>query len=506
MKQIASFISVKIKNFKSIKDSSFNLKKLNDVYGDNSTGKSSILEAIQFACFGKKSDVDKISVGAEKAEVEIEAVENDVPIKIKTTINKKGDVYCRAKVNDIVHNQPKALIKRLLSFGAFNPREMLDKKGRLERLLQLVPIQITEKDLSVPEMQVESFPIADPGSIDYSKHAFVVLQALDKDLRNSRWSKGREKDMMLKSYEKRKQDFDNSVLVFQRNYNGSDPLSFNKTFEEEVREQERLKLNLRKLLGEKASAEDYLDSAKQRKKMLEDSITYNNKAIDSFKDQIKAIQEKIRDAEKEGRVYSEGLTEETHNVNMYEEKISKIRGEITTNEAKVNETDERIKMADSSTNLKKINDELEKEHLAYQVVEKDWKSFDHLVKKVFPVLQRKVLGPIKEKIPGLELEGDDFTYKGVPIDTLSGSEIVTLGLKLMSLQENCNLLLINEAECLDKDSFAKANFDDFGSVIVARVGDSPLGGKWNPIKMKKEVSDGGKTNGGKTNGGKTNRD
>ena len=174
---------------------------------------------------------------------------------------------------------------------------------------------------------------------------------------------------------------------------------------------------------------------------------------------------------------------------MYEKKVKELDVSIDNLKEKVSLSQTKIQKAREVDRIKSVEKELKGQKEEADKVEKEWKAFDYLIKKGLPILQQRILAPIKEKVPGLEIKEGIFTYKGIPLDTLSGSEVVQLSLKLMALQENANILLINEAECMDEESFANTNFEDFSSVIVARVAKEPLGEKWKSVEMtkKKEV-------------------
>ena len=478
MKQIAKFVSIKIKNFKNLKEFNLSLEKLNELYGANKTGKSSVLEAIHFACKGGKNDVEKIRVGADKAEVVLEAEEQGVPIEIKTTINRKGNVYCSGKVNGVATDSPRSLISRLLTFGTFNPREMLDKKDRLSRLLKLIPIYIKdEKELSVPEMNVDKFPIANPMLIDFDKHAFYVLEGLDKDLRNTRLSKGREKDYHLKAYEKRKEDLDSACIMFQKNY-GKDPLTLKKTHEDKIREQERI-------ATEKDIAQENSQKLKETIGIQERNVSELEKARQDWENKLAELMHKVALVKGE-------ISKGDEKVKMIKEDLKKLKDGYNERyekfkflESKMATFDTDLKQSREAERLQNIKKELVGQKEEADEKEADWKAFDMLIKKAFPLLQNKILAPIQKLVPGLVISDGKFTYNDIPIDSLSGSEVISLSMKLMALQENSNILLINEGEALDEESIKKANFEDFSTVIVARVGNKPLDG-WNSIKMNKK--------------------
>lgn len=482
-KEIVKLKSIQIQDFKNIKNLSLNIGKLNDIYGKNKTGKTAVLEAIQFCMQGKKADVNKIRVGAEKAIVKLELMEGKNEINISTSINKAGNITFNAKANGITHNAPRGLIKRLLSVGTFNPRQLLEKEGRLKKLLSLIPIKMTKEDLKVPEMKIKEIPLSGNNKIDFEGHAYNVLESVDKDLRNTRLILGREKDIKEKSYQKRREDLSDSCLIFQKNYN-TDPLNLKKSYEEEIKRKERLSVDLGLLEEKITSAKNKVDSTEreriEQENMLvgtSEKITALTKEIEESKEKLKVFQETEKTLQNK---ISESKKEIKDLVANYEE-LQKIK-EKQEEEHKL--CDNKINMSREATNLKKIETDLEEEQKEVIKSQKTHKVFDMLVKEAMPIIRKKVLAPIGNSIKGLKVEDDDITYNGISVDTLSGSEVVELSVKLMALEQRSNLLFINEAECLDEESIKGMDFKDFSSVIIARVGDKPLGGEWNSIEKK----------------------
>ena len=474
MKQIVKFKSVTIKDFKNIGFLEVKLGKLNELYGKNKTGKSAVLEAIHFACRGGKSDVNKIKNGADKAEVIIDIVENDIPISVKTSINLKGNVTCKAKVNGIDHNQPRTLINRLLTFGTFNPRELLDKQGRLERLLNLIPIHITEKDLKVPSMKVYSFPISDPASIDYSEHAYKVLEALNKDLRNTRWFKGREVDMLKKNLQKRTKDLEDATIAFTSNYS-TDPLSIEGSYEGHLEESKKGEVSLSAKKTQLNFWQKDLTELQHKVKGIEDKNIEDESRIKELRYKMDFLQNNIKDRTKEKEEASMLITKKENEIRDSVKEVEDLEAALQERESKKN-------MYREVGRIKFIKKDVDAEQELFSKKEEEWKTFDVLLKKVFPALQKAVLKPISDKVPGLTIEEKDIKYKGISVDALSGSEILELSVILMKLQKNSNILLINEAECMDRDSIKGIDFKDLSSVIIARVGEEPLDG-WNSVKM-----------------------
>ena len=82
--------SITIKNFKNIEKAEYHLKQLNEFYGHNKTGKSSVLDALRFVFYGGKNDVDKIQVGKDKTEVEVSLKEKRSPYGYQSLFRQEG--------------------------------------------------------------------------------------------------------------------------------------------------------------------------------------------------------------------------------------------------------------------------------------------------------------------------------------------------------------------------------------------------------------------------------
>ena len=497
-KSMVTLKSVTIRGFKNIKELTLPLKRLNEFYGQNQTGKSSVLEAIQFVFMGKKADGDKVNIGSEKAEIDLEVLENNIPIKVKAKISDSGgSPTWSMKMKGVGKSNPREILKRMFSFGTFNPREMLKPADRLARLLQLIPLKVTKEDLIMPGSG-KPFPIMDESGLDFDLHAYQVLQDLESDLRNHRHSLYQKKDLLNKSYQKRELELDSQVVDFKRDYGDTDPFKVVQSHEETIRDDEKIEQGIINLTKELAKEDEERESKEKEYKTLKRDIDYNYGLIQERKDSIQAEKERIRVAELE-------IKDHEADMKRLQKEVLKLEGNLTTNEKwaetskqKIRELSEKreslrtkkgkntmaLARSKEVQRLKDSKQSLEKDSKEVEKATGEWESMDRIVKVELKKFMAKVLEPIQKKVPGLAVKDGKFTLNGVSLDTLSGSEVIKLGIHLMRLdQKGSNLILINEAEAIDSDSLKDFEFDTNEQVLIARVGDEPLGGQWNSVKM-----------------------
>ena len=468
--------SVSVKNFKNITEGVYNIKPLTEIYGENKTGKTSLLDAIRFAYYGGKNDTEKIQMGKEETEVTLDITKNDIPIKITTKLNRNQKITCIAEAQGVRSKTPRALIKKMLGFGTFNPREMINKEGRKERLLKLIPIYIKKEDLIVPEEGVP-FPLSNPGEIDFSQHAFQVLSDAHKDLYNTRQCLNRDRDTFKKSYTERNNQYEQNIITFKQNYN-TDPEEVEKSSEEIILSTGRLKekgaaleQSIKEEQAKGREASETLSSFTQKRDILQ-------KTIEEYKQKLEKSKFELNHAE-------ENLSKAKLNCKASEEKEKQLREEFLRIEPDILKNKNMLTKSRQAERIKEEKQSVEKAKAQFEEKEKEWKIMDVLIKIKWPMLVSKILSPISQKVPGLAIkENGKIEYEKKPIDELSGSEAIELGILLMRVENKSNLILINEFEAMDADSIKKINWKGLNA-IVARVAESPIGGNWHSIKMEK---------------------
>lgn len=460
-----------IKNFKNINQRTIVFDQKTEVFGPNRTGKTAILEALKFNINGGKAFADRVSKqNTEKAETHsvFEEKKTGLPLEIWRSITQDGAVQTKVLYQGISPSKPAAFISKLVSAGSFDPRELLKKEGRTDRLMQLLPIKAEREHF-------DYVPLHEPDSIDYSKHAFSVITAADKDLRNTRLNLYQKKDLLNKALEKNETDYENRKSALAENF----PKVFEDTisYEDKVKEHGAIIEKINELTKQKEAA---TSAAMENKNKLYDLNNIQNeenikrktnlihekeKEIQDLKHDIKELQSKaVLNIEKEKEVKKEIETQEQKAKETYE-KIN----ELKLQNAKAKSEYSAIKERDS---LLETKESLNKEKLAVHEAIKEWKDMDIYIKKEWPLKKKQILNPMTKQVPGLEWnENGELELNGVLISALSESEVIELAINLLNLDKTTSVIAIDGAEALDKETAGNINWGD-KSILLVRVGDS----------------------------------
>lgn len=455
--------SITLENFKSHEKDTYTCGQLTEIFGDNRTGKTSVLEAIEFLFNASKKDMNKIRLGSEVATVHavFESKDSD-PVTIETSINKKGTLRCSVKLNGISQKQPKAFLKQFTSVGSFDPRELLGK-NRTKYLTNLIPIKITMED-------VKHLPISDSckEEIDFEDHAMEVLKQVDRDLRNTRHSLFVIKDMNKKSYEDLGENLRTHTQVFEKKYGSVSSVISGVNYDKK-----------------KGS----LEGTREEKKIRRAKVAKDNKVLlDSFTE-ISDKLEELKEIEKRKKELENKLSNLKITMSENSSEIDSIDSDLSNIEKEITETVRQAEIAKDYEILKLDEKRLkEKENVSKESEEK-WKKMDSVIKEDFKKTRNEILSILEKKVPGLKVSDEgEFSLDEKSIDELSESETVSLAIKLMSLDSKGSFICIDGAESLDKKTIFSTEWGD-KSVILSRVSDAPLGDGWTShhLKEKKNV-------------------
>ncbi len=469
-----------IKNFKNIKNRTIVFDQKTEIFGPNRTGKTAILEALKFNINGGKSFADRVSnESKEKAEThsEFEEKKTGLPLEIWRSITESGDIKTKVLYQGISPSKPAAFISKLVSAGSFDPRDLLKKEGRTDRLMQLLPLK-TKKEI------FNDVPLHEPDSIDYEKHAFHVITAADKDLRNTRLNLYQKKNLLSKALEKNETDYENRKSALAENF--SNIMEDKTSYEEKVKEHGVIIEKIDELTRQKEAAANKivennnklygysnLTMENQINQKTED-IREKEKEIEKLKFEIKELQTRGQlNIEKEKETKKEIETQEKIQRELYD-KINELKIENAKAKGKFTAIKER-------DNLIETKEELQKEKLTVNAAVKEWKDMDIYIKKEWPEKKKEILNPMTKQVPGLGWNEDgELELNKVLISALSESEVIELAINLLNLDKTTSVIAIDGAEALDKETTGKIDWGD-KSILLVRVGDSQSK-NFKPIK------------------------
>ena len=468
--------SIELRNFKTHENLVIPISKKTEIYGGNATGKSSVMEALKFNLFGGKADVSKIKTGAEEALVKTNWVELKNGEEIKTSIIKKiknnGKVSVKINYNGISPQSPAKFIKTFVSVGSFDPKELIVKEGRTERLLSLLKAETKKEDF-------KGLSLLRSEDIDWSSDAFSVLKQVEKDLRNTRESLYREKELKLKAYESNENLAADKEGKIREKYGNIEAENYKKVIEEKTRLQVEAeqKISLRKAQTE--NLEMVIKSIDQKDLEIEERL----KAYESNMQKIRELQLENDKLQRERQEL-----EDTQKLMLKDKKEAILFLRETDDFQKsfdktLLELNQKAQKAEEVEELNQMKERLKKEKESADKSVKIHKAIDSQIKIDFKAIREKTLKPAIEKIKGLSFEEDGLIrLNGVVIDELSESESVRLGLELLSQNKGEEFICIDGAESVTPENLNKLNTGN-KTTIVLRVAKEPLGDGWQSHKI-----------------------
>ena len=496
----ASLSNVRLINFKIHDDFIFNIHQLNDIYGQNRVGKSSIVQAIETCLFPSKKDVDKIKHGKDFCELIVTfEVEEDGEIKsltFSTKISKNGTIYTKDKYNDVLLKKVSGIRSSLVSVGTFDPRKLLDKKDRTQYLLKILPLKIKKEELLKHlELMNEKAEQYKDDAI-YKNNGFMILKDFEAYIRNIRHSKGLVKEERLKSYEKRNKDYKNYYCEYEEKH-GQFLQNIPELKQQIYSSKEKYKLQ-----------KDQIGKIKEKITINENSIIEQEKTTRNFDKIINDCNESIKDitqkmenlinSEKEKiinfekqKIQSESMLKqmlrqkEENNTQLL--KINKDFEDTTKTLLEQDESLERIHWQEKLIDQKQ---QLKNEYIEVESALKEWGLLDNYIKNEFKDYKLKKIDECLSKIESLEYKDNKFIWNNTFLNELSDSEIVELGMKISCLDEQgSNFISIDCAESLDENickNVGKIANENKKKLILIRVANKPLNDEFNSVEVKRD--------------------
>ena len=463
-----------LKNFKTHEDKTFVFNHKTEVYGENAVGKTSIIEAIRFPIYGSTRDVDKITVGKTSCSVTCEfehETQGNIFIRADLKIGDDGKPVMTHQIRNEGTRKNITWLRSLLDLNYFDPRTLVEKDGRTQRLLNLMPIKIGDdeiKHLVPPDVTVSC----------KGRHAFEVIKELRGLMANERRYLYRQSKSKEKAFVEFEDNYKASVTTFERE-NGS----INKVPQSE---------DLNKQITDiQAKNQSYEQIRQKSQEALNDVIERNNKIVQK----INKLNQEMVNLEEERKKVSmrlaeidalqgsnkqgqEGLYKDLEEIKKETEQkqneFNKVEQQTSDKEV-LAKLKEQLAIAQSAESilrqqgiLKKMNTEFSDAHTAL-------KAMDKKIHTDLKNLTSELLQPITEAVDGLTIDEDEIKYHHKSIDELSESETQLLALKLAQIQNPKALLLLDGVESIDDIRLENIDWKDL-SVVLVNVGSEPRTG------------------------------
>ncbi|MFA5558104.1 MAG: AAA family ATPase [Methanofastidiosum sp.] len=458
---------LEFRNVLGITELQLNPGKITLIQGENESGKTSILEAIEKAIYNKNRRAEFVRKGEKEATLYIE-------IDDGTLIDKKvlpdGEVRSTISKDGIKLNKPETLLKSLAGEYSFNPVDFLLKtdKEQTQLLLSLIPMRLTEEQLK--EWTGEVPPV------DLERHAIEVLEYLaEKYFYDKRTMANTElKDI--------KNQIDSLRTQLPDNYR---PDEWEKvdlySLHEKVREARDHNLKI-------AVAKKFIDeySARQTEIIRKYDIEKKNRIqedaekIQQIKDEIARLQkelagiegrqeEALKDIEKDKNKELENFENEKAEKEEFLKNNKPIEDESLLAEAK--KAEEMKGYLNIASNLKRL--ELEEVKAEKEAIRLD-NIVNDLRKKPAELLKGVEL-PVK----GLGINDKmQPTIDGLPISNLSTSRKISLAVDIArATSKELGAICIDRFETLDtehKKMFLKEIENDSFQYFITEVTEGPL--------------------------------
>ncbi|ACO03573.1 MAG TPA: hypothetical protein DEP48_02005 [Persephonella sp.] len=451
-----------LKNFLTHTETEINFpdKGITVFIGENGAGKSSIIEGISYALYGKTSKgnlQDIVQWGKNEAKVELDfikggetyRIERVVSIKGKkavssgTVFKKRGERFLPYYQKNISKEIPKLTGLTLKTFFS----SVLIRQGDIESLIEMKPrerAKLFEEILDMTLYQIISEHAAEKrraleSQIKYISSALPDIHEIQKDLEKLKEEKGKkEKDKKI--IEKKKDEIEKKISYLKDRFE-----KYIKEKEEILRTKHRIGILEEKIKNHERiikTRQEELDDIKNKEKELStlrpfveryekvERIIELFRNLEKENERFKALKEKIDEIE-ERKKLKERLGKIAH---QYEEKekelkdiqnkineISRLKGELKGFEERVEEL--KKKLSESMKDAQEIAKELTGYKKIYRVLVHNPIAINQLINNCeqdIKKLEEEIKEAIKEKAE-IEAEGKELKKKREKIDSLEGS-------------------------------------------------------------------------------------
>lgn len=440
-------VEMTMTNFKCYENKTikFDPQKVNEIFGPNASGKTSIAQALQFSFFGSKRDVHKISTG--KTSMQVSTTLSDGQNEIVVTSRIENDKYhCSVFMDGKKVKSPSTFIKQLLGLDSFDPRQLLSAKN--ENFLSLLNIKFS------PEL-FSKFPKEVLEQVNLQGNSFDEINKLKKAMEQERQLKYREKKQKESSY--------------------------NEMMDALAKEEAELSEKHGQISSLKTEAEYEKEISKVKQAYLIDRGTEEKEMRERIKNSEEKINKLIREKEKE--------IEELSNKKQkyFDDQHAEFRVYVERKEKDENTLISEIKrkqiLAQTVEGLSKRKTFIKKLETEWDKVKDEYDHLQHLIKVELKNIVSTLIKPVSDYIPELSYDSeiDSLTYQGKIVSELSQSESINLAIRLMSLKDPNSLIVCDNMECFDPKKIHDVDWGKLNALIL-RVGQSPILKNSNPIQ------------------------
>jgi DNA repair exonuclease SbcCD ATPase subunit len=416
--------AVRIEHFMGIDDALIEPGKVTIVQGQNGSGKSSTLDAVQAAFFPKGLKREPVQIGANEARVMLK-LDDDTLI---TRVFKGGKSTVTVKTGDgDTKSSPQSFLDGLTGGGLnFNPVEFLSKKPSEQRelLLQALPIVVTQEDL------MDWFERA--FSVDTDKHGLEVLAEVAKVIYDERANANANVKALQAQVETMR---------------GQVPMDF-KAGDWEGVDTAGLTAQLQDIGRIEAEKRQRYDEANRHLNEADDLIRSANAKtdkVDEIAKQIAQLQERQQQLTAEA---TEQFEDAETKKKRYGDLFNEAEAIVVPDKAEI---EAKLSAYSEAQGILRILETIKQSEAKLTTAEAEAKALSDLLE-----LARKkpseLLNNADFPVAGLEITDDAITFNGLPIQSLSTSEKVNISLEIArALAKNLGFILVDGIECLDPD-------------------------------------------------------
>lgn len=451
-----NIVSLKIKNFLSIRDVEIKPGQINQITGKNNQGKTSIIKAIEFAVNGS-TDGNLVRFGEDDAEVILEL---DDKTNIRRRITSEGKQSVTVKKEGFKADTPQTMLEAMFATSSFNPLDLLDPKKRNDAILNSIDLKVDAKTLSeqlgVPENELPP--------IDYDQHGLKVLEQCHKYFYQRRAEAN--KDFAEK---KKRYDTYASDLPEQKELPSASRGDVEQDLEDIMAKINTATEDILKVV----TIEDEVRRAISRMNEAEQSVKDLDAKVRFHRHEMEKAEAARGEAEKTVQKARDAIPTDVPDKKPIEAHRAQLRVDYEAKKATLKDFDHLESVAKQKQRVYELEIEWKK-------AEEFGINLTHRVEKIAGPMKKALMESAAMPVPGLEYKSGVFLVDGIPVDNLSSSKAIKLAVGVArKLCKRSKLICLDGAEALDEATYGElieAIKDDGFVYFITSVGDRKVPG------------------------------